>query len=233
MRKVDPQSVRDQFHAEADDLITFIQRIGKTLSGSAHSELDISRLASTTFLTLYVSFERFQSDLFLAYLNRDFSQFQAFKESSIRSSVRHKFGSWLENRLKFARVAHIAIDELEGVVDPDGWNLTFRDVSEMKQRATNWLAGPHASRLNSLSAADDHLVDTAKSIRNFIAHESPSAKRKMNEKLASVNNAGGNGGLVRGGQNVHKVGAYLKAVKSGDRRIKRYADRLKNIAVRM
>jgi hypothetical protein len=73
MRKVDPDAVRRAFVNDAQELNNFRSRTAQAIQGGPHEQADISRLASTTFLSLYVAFETFLSDLFLAYLNRDFT----------------------------------------------------------------------------------------------------------------------------------------------------------------
>lgn len=233
MRKTDPQLVKNQFDNDTQRLVRFLERAENSLVGSAHEKSDLSQLVSTTFLTLYVQFEKFQSDLFLAYLNRNFSVYQRTKFSSIESSVESKFGRWFRNRLDLEPIQHVRVDELETIVDPTGWNLTFKDADTMKGRATEWLAPQYAQRIGNLTTHDERLIDTAKSIRDFIAHGSPSSKDRMNSNLATVSQGPQNAGLNRGAQNIHSLGAYLKAVMNGRRRILIYANRLRDIAGQM
>ena len=75
MRKVNPAAVRAEFQADVTSLMAYMNRARRALEGESHEQGDVSRLASTTFLSLYVGFERFVSDLFLAYLNRNFSRY--------------------------------------------------------------------------------------------------------------------------------------------------------------
>lgn len=233
MRKLDPQSVRDDFSAESQALMEYFGRARRALEGDVHEKRDVSRLASTTFLFLVVYFERFLSDLFLSYLNRDFSQYQATLEHRIKQSAEEKLGHWARGRTSFQAVKHIKVTDLEGVVDPTGWNLTFKDGDTIKERAQEWLAPAHADRINALTEHDLRVIDTAKSIRNFLAHGSPSSKVRMNDALSEVSRGHHNQYLGRGAQLVHNVGAYLKAVFAGQRRITIYADRLNDIAGRM
>jgi hypothetical protein len=205
MRKLDPDLVRSQFDYDAKSLMAFMGHGRRALQGAEHEKSDISQLASTTFLTLYVAFEKFQSDLFLAYLNRDFSRYQSDIEAKISSSVRKKYGQGVERRTFFTSVKHIRVSDLQGIVDPTGWNLTFRDTGMMKDRATQWLAQDHASRIKGLSDHDARLVDTAKSIRDFIAHGSASSKERMNQNLSTVAQGNHNQFLGRSVQEVHNV----------------------------
>lgn len=213
--------------------MAFMGRGRRALQGAEHEKSDISQLASTTFLALYVAFEKFQSDLFLAYLNRDFSQYQSGIEAKISASIRDKYGQGVESRTSFTSVKHIRVSDLEGIVDPTGWNLTFRDTGMMKERADQWLVQNHASRIKGLSDHDARLIDTAKSIRDFIAYGSASSKERMNQSLSTIAQGSHNQFLGRGVQNVHNVGAFLKAVFDGRTRIGAYSDRLRDIARRM
>ncbi len=205
----------------------------RALQGAEREKSDISQLASTTFLALYVAFEKFQSDLFLAYLNRDFSQYQSDLGAEISSSVRKKHGSWAENRISFTSVKHIKVSDLESIVDPTGWNLTFQSTSVMKEKANQWLAQSYAMRIKGLSDHDARLIDTAKSIRDFIAHGSESSKERMNHELSKVAKGSHNQFLGRGPQKIHNIGAFLKAIFDGKSRIGAYSDRLRDIAKRM
>ncbi len=232
MRKVDPADVRTAFVDEVSDLMTYLGRTRRALEGDVHEKGDISRLASTTFLALFVTFERFLSDLFLAYLNRDFSQYQADLENRLMVSVGERFGAWAQQRTRFNTLEHVGVNDLEGIVDPSGWNLTFRNAEMLRSKARQWLAPPYANRIDGLSDHDDRLVDTAHAIRDFIAHQSPGAKNRMNALLLTVAQGANNQYLNRGVHEVHRVGTYLKAVFDGQRRIAIYSARLIDIATR-
>lgn len=230
MRKVDPAAVRQAFAEDADAIMAFMNRTRRAIEGESRHKADISHLAAMVFLNLYVAFERFLSDLFLAYLNRDFSQYQDTLGTRLHQSVEAKHGPWVRSRTRFDRLAHVKVDDLETIVDPDGWNLTFKSAHDIKQKATDWLAPAHRARVHSMTAHDERLIDTARAIRDFIAHQSRGSKARMNEQLRTVAQGGHSRCLDRGGNEVHDVGSYLKAVFDGRRRITIYADRLKEIA---
>ena len=233
MRKVDPNDVRNAFVSDATDLNDYFGRLRRGLAGSSHEKRDVSRLASTTFLSLYVRFENYLSDLFLAYLNRDFSTYQDWVKNRVDQSTAEKFGSWAGGRTAFSPVTHVAVAELESIVDPTGWSLTFGSASKIGDRATEWLAAGHRARVHSLTASDQDLIDTARSVRDFIAHRSPGSKKRMNVQLQVVNQHGGNPHLARGPNAIHDEGAYLKAVTGGHRRLTTYSSRLQDIALKM
>jgi hypothetical protein len=222
MRKINPADVRQDFEASAQEITEFFDRTCQALTGTPNRESDISRLATTSFLALFVTFERFLSDLFLAYLNRDFSVYQANLTSRLNTSVEDKFGHGVVGLVSLKTRAHVSVDELEDIVDPDGWNLTFPSVDNLKKRADEWLAPAFATRVKSIAAGEARLIETARAVRNFIAHQSSGSKHRMNDALSTVETGGHNRHLARGQREVHAVGSYLKAAHEGQRRIHRY-----------
>src|SRR5438034_335332 len=100
MRKIDPNDVRADFAREVDDVIAYFDRVAVALAGSPHELGDLSRLAESTFLTVFVAFERFLSDLFLAYLNRQFGAYRTTLENRVRQSIHERFGAWAGQRTR-------------------------------------------------------------------------------------------------------------------------------------
>ena len=233
MRKVDPGDVRADFEAACTALIEHFDRIDDAIKSNPKREGDLSLLATQSFLTLFVAFERFCSDLLLAYMNRDFSQYQADLATRVNASVREKYGSGVAPLVTIAAKKHVSVDELEQIVDPTGWNLTFKSVEKLKEYGRRVIVPAHAQRIDSLTAAEARLIDTARSIRDFIAHQSIGAKMRMNAALSTVEIGGHNRHLGCAGYNVDKVGAYLKAIHAGQRRLHRYAGALLGISKRM
>lgn len=233
MRKIDPRGVRDAFDSEMNDLLSYFDRVAQALAGTGHEQGDISRLAETMFLAAFVSFERFLSDLFFAYMNRDFSAYQRDLSQRVHNSVRERFGQWSSARIRFNPKQHVNMPELENILDPDGWNLTFKNVVELRDKADRWLATRHRNRVHSLTVHDVNLIDTARAIRNFIAHQSVGSKKAMNEHLATVSSGAHNRHLGRGTNEIHNVGSFLKAVFAGDPRLTLYVRRLQAVSRKM
>lgn len=232
MRKVRPQDVRDDFNALVTERLEHFERVEASLGGTAHEKRDLSILAETTLHSCYVAFECFLSDLLLAYVNRDFSQYQANLATRIRSSVETKFGIWAEGRVSFNAIKHIPIQQLEAMLDPDSYNLTFKDVATLKQKFHDWVATPHKNPVVRLNDPDTRLIDCTHAIRNFIAHRSTNAKDIMNAQLAGVSTGAAcpNRDLPRGVRGITDIGSYLKTQVGGARRVKTYIQRLQGIA---
>jgi hypothetical protein len=233
MRKVDPADVRQDFQDETTRLVNHFRRTRDRLAGSIHELADVSELARTTYAVLYTAFERFLSDLFISYINRDCSAYATSLGSRVEASIRDKFGPEAASHLTFQLPAHLSLASVEALLDQDGRNLTFSSVARIKDRASDWLVPAHLARINALGIAEERAIDTAHSIRDFIAHNSIAAKSVMNERLASVSLGGTNRYLGRGALEVHNVGSFLKAIFAGEHRVVHYANRLSAIAATM
>ncbi|QXP88396.1 hypothetical protein [Methylococcus capsulatus] len=182
MRKIRPQDVRDDFSRLVNERLQHFDRLESAIRGKPHQKRDLTTLAEVTLHSIYVAFECFLSDLLIAYINRDPSQYQKNLEARIRGSVQSKFGKWASGRMSFAAKKHVKLDELEEALDPDNYNLTFKDVAALRQRWDEWVALPHRNGVMNLGEADSRLIDTVHAIRNFIAHRSPNAKSIMNDR---------------------------------------------------
>lgn len=232
MRKIRPQDVRQDFATLVAERVAHFQRVEAGLRGSQHEKRDVSILSETTLHGVYVAFECFLSDLFLAYMNRDFSQYQNTLSAKIANSTRDRFGAWAQARISFTAVAHMSVDRIEALIDPDSYNLTFKNVESLKQKANEWIAAPFRNAIAGLNDSDTHLIDAVHAIRNFVAHQSPSAKDRMNEELSTVVTGPGcpNLHLGRGTNDIHDVGSFLKTNAGGQRRVLRCVQRLGAIA---
>jgi len=231
MRKVNPNGVRADFNENAAAIIQHFDRLDSAIARTDTREGDLSQLATQSFLALFVAFERFTSDLLLAYLNRDSSKCQSELAARVDQSTRAKFGDGVGTRVVFQARQHLALSDLEAIVDPTGWNLTFNTVAKLKQYASDFLVPSFATRVNTISGPEARLIDTARAIRDFIAHQSSASKTHMNACLSSVEAGTHNRYLGRAGNQVNSVGAYLKSVHAGRRRLHRYATGLLAISV--
>jgi len=235
MRKVRPQDVKDDFASFVTERRAYFDRVEAALKGTQHEKRDMSTLSETTLQSTYVAFECFLSDLILAYVNRDFSQYQIDIEGRIKQSIESRFGQWASQATSFTSRSHIKVDDLETILTPESDNLTFKDVETLKQRCVAIVAAPHRNAIVNLSDSDSRLIDTVHAIRNFIAHRSPKAKATMNQRLASIVSGVGcpNENLSRGTYDIGNIGAFLKAEVAGSRRINLYLSRLSSIAAAM
>ena len=134
--------------------------------------------------------------MFLAYMNLDFGPFQADLARRVSSSIKDRFGAGVESRTKYASRKHLSVEEIEEIVDPNSQIITFSSASRMIENAKTWLAPKFSAAFIGMRIADQMLVDAARSIRHFIAHDSDRALREMNEQLARIEMQPENKGLA-------------------------------------
>lgn len=233
MRKVRPQDVLTGFVREVDLSLAHYERMLVALKGTHREKLDISIMSKNIFHSIFVDFECFVSDLFISYLNRDFKQYQINFEESVKKLARGgKHSPWLISRITFDRPRHMTLDELADAIDPSGWNLTFKNCDLMRDKAKNWLVDPYKAQVLSLNDENANLIDAARSIRNWIAHQSVGSGMIMNDLLKDIDQGPGtpNHELGRGIREVTNIGAFLKCQLNGERRVQAYARRLKEAA---
>jgi hypothetical protein len=232
MRKADPDKVKQSFQQKLNELEQFLERVSKQIEGTSNEKADLSQLAESVFLSACVAYENMVSDLFLAYINRDPSKLQKQNETRIRQSIKQKFGDW-ENRVQFTSYKHIPYSEIQGLIDPNNRNLTFKNAAEMKTKSNELLSRAYSKKINSCSQHDEQLIDTAKAIRNYIAHRSTGARDYMNQCLLKIDTKTVNAGLGREQNKVDSAGSFLKTNINGKRRVRLYINRFRDIAGKM
>lgn len=232
MRKVDPAGVRADFDAFANERLAHFSRLEGALAKTSHEKRDLSILAETALHSTYVAFEVFVSDLLLAYINRNVSTYRASVQADIQKVVKPKLGAGVAGRATFQLPKHINLHDLESTIDPTGWNLTFKSVAVMQTKFADWVDPALGGGVAALNGPDTRLIDAARSIRNFTAHNSAGSKTIMNDMLFNVSTGAAcpNASLSRGVHEINDVGAYLKSVSNGKRRLVTYVERLQAIA---
>lgn len=231
MNKVNPDKVKESFKEQLDELGQFFDRMASQIQGTHNEKADLSQLAQSVFLSQFVAYEVMVSDLFLAYIKKDPSQLQNEYEKRIRTSISGRYGSAWMSMIQLDLRKAISCAEL---VDADGRNLSFTNVNKMKEKANELLAPKLCKRIENVPKDDCKLLDTAKAIRNYIAHRSPASRIHMNQLLLELDQEGINYGLGRrSGKEVKSAGTFLKAKIDGKPRVQLYRDRLLQIASRM
>lgn len=226
MRKVDPAGVCDDFIEALDEIAQAYVDLG---SPSAISDKNRTLLAEQVILSATVLWEGFVADLLVAYVNRDSTQFVQELEKRIRQSVEGKYGTEAADHVSVAFPEHLKKDVVERLVDHRDYNLTFTSAKKMAEWAQQHLATAHAQKFIGLSDGDSAAIDAWRSIRNFLAHRSKSAKKTMNDALNTVNLPAA---LARGQYAIHAAGAFLKATPIGGNqpRLLCYLNEMKAVA---
>lgn len=212
MRKISPDSVRDDFRQQLANLTTFHNAGFAAFS----SETDQSTLTEHSLLAAAVTWEGFVSDMFIAYINRDSTRFKAhlqasfdthLKTASTPKRVFDAFGS-----LSFP--THLNKADVLALANSVGNNITFPNFEELEKRAETWLIAGHAAKFSGLISERKAVVNAVIALRNHIAHRSQRSLDAMNEVLER--GALHPTGIQRLGNRFHNVGAWLKATPVGE-----------------
>lgn len=218
MRKINPADICDDFRDEIITLETFLTDAWAV----AASSRDKSFLAELVFHRAYVAVESFLSAWIIGAINRDPSQFITHRTNSITQSVTSKFSAWDAGNLTYSPAAHIAVADLQSLVDPDGWNITFKSYEQLKSKCADWLTVMYKNKVDGVPARRQEIIDAARSIRNCIAHQSKGSFTTMNQQLSGLPNVGVCRHLRTTVNAVSNVGSHLKAVADGSTRVQLY-----------
>lgn len=227
MRKISPIDVKDSF----DSLITEVEEFYNKAEVALRSDKDKSLLAENTFLSSAVLWEGFLSDLFIAYINRDSTEYEVHLTRSFEQNLEGKQKRIYDSfgRLNFP--SHLDKATVTSLLDEQGFNVTFFSSAQMKQRANVWLSQQHRQGIRQLTNLEQATIDAWICIRNYIAHRSKGAIDRMNDALVSQHLNGT--GLQRGQNQVYRIGAFLKAQQAGRPRLLTFVSYMKAIAVKI
>lgn len=107
---------------------------------------------------------------------------------------------------------HLTLEKIRQILDPNSWNVTFATAGDLKVKANQWLDDPYKTSFNGISNAHGAVLETTKSIRNYLAHRSGASKITMQTALTNVRLPAG---FRRGANQVHSVGSFLDSTPTG------------------
>lgn len=233
MNKKRPDQIRTIYSEEADSLIAFYRDAAAGFSGGAHEKRNLTTLSELVFLNAYVAFETFLSDLFMAYINKKSINYQNERETKIKKVIKEEFGDWYSNRVSLSKVQHLKAEEVENLLDPRGFNITFSSSEQIKRLAGGWLSQEFRKNVFTLAQDDFEFIDCCREIRNAIAHKSKRALDSMNSMLRDVPNPSSIQFIHRAANDIKVVGVFLKSRNNGQERVIACISRLKDISLRM
>ena len=225
MRTINPSSIKTDFIGAIADVRT-TRAATATRSIPAKSRNLISEYS---FLSAAILLEGYVSDLFIAYINCDGTQFTAHLTSKMTIETKDEHA---KRALAIAAIKlnkHVTATEIEQIIDDKGYNVTFPETGKMMGAANLWLASVYAIRFTSLSAPQKASLEAIRGMRNFLAHRSKSSKDKMQAVLAETNLGID---LRRGAHEIRDVGSFLesKPTPLSKARIELYLDEIVAIA---
>ena len=229
MNKLNPQTVAIEFEAEINKILSYLSRTSTLLKNTTTEAADLSLLNEHVFLTAAISFESVISDLYFSYINKDSTLFIANKEQAIKKSIEESHGSWYANKISIPHLKHISAGDLYPLLDPRGFNITFKNARQMVSQAKKNLHPSFVCKYTAITPNQRKIIDVIKAVRNYIAHRSDSAFEVMTKALSSLSN-GQSSSLGRcSSKRVRSIGAYLKTKTGTGMRTEVYLTAMKDI----
>ncbi|MEZ5455863.1 MAG: hypothetical protein R3F04_07090 [Lysobacteraceae bacterium] len=217
MRTKDPIGIRNDFLASLIDAKTTFTNSEVSKATAKQKNL----IAEYTFLAAATLWEGYLSDVFVAYINRDRSAFCAQMVSKMQVKTEDAYAKRASTHASINMSNHLTVAEIRAILDANDYNVTFKSVDDLKEKAALWLAPAHRRNFLSLNAQQSAGLGTVRSIRNFLAHRSGASKVTMQADLVDPNL---DVPLRRGTNQIKDVGSFLrsKPVVNQDSRQLRY-----------
>lgn len=179
VNKTDPNDIVDDFVAQSASALADWNRIEVAIQ---QEPLAVRRRgAADAFMALAVAWESFMSQWLVGAVNRDASQAVASLDQKLREHAEGKL------RVPAGHVAatlvtkgHLSMAEVRRLLDPKDYNVVIRDRSELRDFATEWLAGPYRAHALAVTPFQFTPVLLTRLIRNALAHRSSAAIAEAN-----------------------------------------------------
>jgi hypothetical protein len=168
--------------------------------------------------------------LIVAYIEEQSDACIQFHKNKVTQSIeaKHKiFSKWVVIRVP----ASLSRDQIELMVDPEGWNITAESAEALANRTNQLLSAGHAIKF-SLPDVDRKFFDLVIAIRNYLSHRSTGSLSIMKRRIKELHAVDAGSPL---NSSVTTVGAYLKACPTGtiDNRAKLIGQKLSALAGRL
>lgn len=228
MKKKSTKIIKDEFTVAIDSCIRQYER----LEASRPTDSEKNLQAEQVFLTATTRWEGFLATLLPAYVNKDSSQACASIQVDVTNSARSKYGAAVGDVMKIMLPRHLTAEQSSQLLDPEGFNPSFKDGPTLREKANRWIAKPHRNGIDGLTAADLATITSWTKIRNYLAHHSSKAFKEMNTAIDDGNLRSDHPELARSTNLVKNVGSFLKRVPVGHKeaRLLHYLKHMKLIA---
>jgi len=160
-----------------------------------------------------VLWEGFLSDLIIAYINRDSSQFAVHLRNALETDLTPKQTRIYSAFTTLTIPTHLNKADVISLIDGQGNNISFSNFNDLNDAAARWLAATDAAKIANLTNAQKAILNALTAVRNQIAHRSEQAHKAMQIALSA--GALYPTGLQRGTNAVSQIGSYLKARPQG------------------
>lgn len=216
---LDPNREIDEFRARALRSQQRYQRLSQAIELAPDRSALRKGLAVDAVFRLGVEWELLQHRWYVAAIARDpskliSSNLDRIRAIKVQDQLRDVFNVSVDHRSP----TRLKQAEIERLVDPQDRNIGFTDMQAWRTAATRDLAPTYIERVCRL--ADDlpssSLLDLLKGMRDYIAHNSRDASRRLN-KLVSPRGSSDriglagvvNSPLARASYGVRDLGTYL------------------------
>ena len=227
LRTINPSDVRASFDAQIAETILFYSTVKTSLSSGS----DVTRLSALTMISAATLWESFLSDLVVAYINRDPSQFTIHLKDALETELSNKQTQILNLYAPYNAPTSIDRATIISLLDDNGNNITFRNADALKNDTKRWIAATNMAGINSINSKQMAIINLWIALRNHIAHDSERSKTALQDAVSKGALHGT--GLHRAKNAIHKPGVYLKSKHSntnGIPRIEEILRHMKNIA---
>jgi hypothetical protein len=160
------------------------------------TDKDKTLLVRNTILTAATLWESFINDLFVAYINRDTSQFQVHLKNAFEADRTTKQKLIAQHFSTVSLAKHMTVDMITELLDSEGNNITFSSYDAIKKGADKYLTQAHRAGIAGLTGPQKQHINLWLALRNHIAHDSDRSYKAMNAAMA--HGALINTGLQRG-----------------------------------
>jgi hypothetical protein len=202
MRKLDLDGVRSDF-VNAVLGVTSLEILVEDAGPAA-----LRPLTELLMLATVVLWEGFVNDLFVAYINRDSANLTKSIAAKIAEAVENKYGKIAAAATTVKLGPHLKKAAVESLLDHSGRNLAFASAAELIREGKRILPDDAAERLGKLTTSDRAIMDAWIAIRNYLAHRSRDAKKRMDGALRNPDLPAQ---LRRSQRRVSSVGTFLAA----------------------
>jgi hypothetical protein len=213
VRTTTPGPIRDDFlQALTDVETTYAAADGSTMTAASKK-----LVAEYSVVAAAALWEGYLSDLFVAYLNQDSSQFVAHLTPLISLSATDDIAKRAIPHASVKLKTHFTVADLRGVLDSRDYNITFPSPAKLKEAAGKYLALAHRGYFTGLTPGQCATIEGWRTTRNFVAHRSKSSKTEMQAALAV---AALPAWFKRGTNKVHDVGSFMTAAPTPNQSVR-------------
>lgn len=189
--KAEPNAVISTFEASAGSALDDWRAIDLAISTHADSTNRLRlrrRAASDSLLALLGSWESFTTSWFTAAINREPSRALAKTAERITTHATEELRvpPALLSQTMLA-TSHFNLATIRKLLDKNGYNITIRRHSELKEFGEKWLADPYRAAVAGITSYQFMPAVVGRLVRNALAHASDASLSEVNSVVRGNN----------------------------------------------